>query len=398
MTEHHAISRRAFTLGLGLAALSPFVSLPETAGLGLPVRAAFAEDAATASVSLDNFVIRLRPAGYFRTASVNQDGNVRGNVCHLFNDGTSSKLILENVTTKNDDTNWYAIRTLLNFEEHKKTGYSIWSVDDDSDKDGKVIHVWGGEYDNKPSRAFAFERQSNGTYIIRDRTVEKETEKKDIKYLAIESNGEDQDNNKICHKSKSIPWELELIGYDMKKNDATVSSLDWITYSSYVDGPCWMKYVDDNKFLDELSIPGTHDSGTCSVDNDTEPQSSQVKCQQDYIPTQLLEGIRYFDIRLGKGDDPGIDHGDYYLLKKRRVLYASFRCHRLLQNVFERKPDRSAHHACITRQPTKVLRRLSPRFWTTTPNCSIRRAESPRYTRCAERSFCCVDLGSPATV
>ncbi len=316
MTEHHAISRRAFTLGLGLAALSPLASLPETAALGIGPRAAFADDAATASVSLDNFVIRLRPAGYFRTASVNEDGNVIGNVCHLFNDGTSSKLILENVTTKNDDTNWYAIRTLLNFEEHKKTGYSIWSVDGDSDKDGKVIHVWSGEHDGKPSRSFAFDRQLNGTYIIRDRTVEKETEKKDIKYLAIESNGKDQDNNKICHKSESIPWELELIGYDMKKNDATVSSLDWITYSSYVDGPCWMKYVDDNKFLDELSIPGTHDSGTCSVDNDTEPQSSQVKCQQDYIPTQLLEGIRYFDIRLGKGDDPGIDHGIFYLLKK----------------------------------------------------------------------------------
>lgn len=316
MTEHRAISRRAFTLGLGLAALSPLASLPETAAPGIPLRAAFADDTPRPAKHLGNFVIRLRPAGYFRTASVNQDGNVRGNVCHLFNDGTSSKLILENVTTKNDDTNWYAIRTLLNFEEHKKTGYSIWSVDDDSDKDGKVIHVWGGEYDNKPSRAFAFERQSNGTYIIRDRTVEKETEKKEIKYLAIESNGKDQDNNKICHKSKSIPWELELIGYDMKKNDATVSSLDWITYSSYVDGPCWMKYVDDNKFLDELSIPGTHDSGTCSVDNDTEPQSSQVKCQQDYIPTQLLEGIRYFDIRLGKGDDPGIDHGIFYLLKK----------------------------------------------------------------------------------
>lgn len=102
----------------------------------------------------------------------------------------------------------------------------------------------------------------------------------------------------------------------MDKTNATVSSIDWKTYSSYVDGPCWMKYVEDNKYLDELSIPGTHDSSTCSVDNDTEPQSSQVKCQQDYIPTQLLEGIRYFDIRLGKGDNPGIDHGDYYLLKK----------------------------------------------------------------------------------
>ena len=312
MTEHHAISRRAFTLGLGLAALSPFVSPPETAGLGLPVRAAFADDATTASANLNNFVIRLRPASYFRTASVNEDGNVIGNVCHLFNDGTSSKLILENVTTKNDDTNWYAIRTLLNFEEHKKTGYSIWSVDGDSDKDGKVIHVWSGEYDNKPSRAFAFEPQSNGTYVIRDRT----NEKKDFNYLAIEKDGKDQDNNKICHKRKSIPWELELVGYDMGKINTTVRSIDWTTYSSYVDGPCWMKYVDNNKFLDELSIPGTHDSGTCSVDNDTEPQSSQAKCQQDYIPTQLLEGVRYFDIRLGKGENPGIDHGACYLRKK----------------------------------------------------------------------------------
>lgn len=315
MTEHHAISRRAFTLGLGLAALSPFVSLPETAGLGLPVRAAFAEDAPTPAATLDKFVIRLRPAGYFRTASVNEDGNVIGNVCHLFNDGTSNKLILEHVETDTDNRNWYAIRTLLNFEEHKKTGYSIWSVDGDSDKDGKVIHVWSGEHDGKPSRSFAFDRQSNGTYIIRDRT----NEKKDINYLAIEKDGKDQDNNKICHKRKSIPWELELVGYDKGEINTTVRSIDWIKYSSYVDGPCWMKYVDGNKYLDELSIPGTHDSSTCSVDNDTEPQTSLAKCQQDYIPTQLLEGIRYFDIRLGKNNengDPGIDHGICYLLKK----------------------------------------------------------------------------------
>lgn len=315
MTEHHAISRRAFTLGLGLAALSPFVSLPETAGLGLPVRAAFAEDAPTPADTLDNFVIRLRPAGYFRTASVNEDGNVIGNVCHLFNDGTSNKLILEHVATDTDNTNWYAIRTLLNFEEHKKTGYSIWSVDGDSDKDGKVIHVWSGEYDHKDSRAYTFDPQSDGTYIIRDRIYTKNS----INYLAIESKGKDQDNNKICQKKYPIPWELELVGYSMDKTNATVSSIDWTTYSSYVDGPCWMSHVDDNKYLDELSIPGTHDSGTCSVDNDTEPQSSQAKCQQDYIPTQLLEGIRYFDIRLGKDDkngDPGIDHGRCYLLKK----------------------------------------------------------------------------------
>ena len=315
MAEHHAISRRAFTLGLGLAALSPLASLPETAAPGIPLRAAFADDTPKPAEHLGNFVIRLRPAGYFRTASVNEDGNVIGNVCHLFNDGTSSKLILEHVATDTENTNWYAIRTLLNFEEHKKTGYSIWSVDGDSDKDGKVIHVWSGEHDGKASRSFAFVRQSNGTYIIRDRT----NEKKDINYLAIEKDGKDQDNNKICHKRKSIPWELELVGYSMDKTNATVSSIDWTTYSSYVDGPCWMSHVDGSKYLDELSIPGTHDSGTCSVDNDTEPQTSLAKCQQDYIPTQLLEGIRYFDIRLGKNDkngDPGIDHGICYLHKK----------------------------------------------------------------------------------
>ena len=315
MTEHHAISRRAFTLGLGLAALSPLASLPETAMLGISPRTAFADGTAKPADSLDNYVIRLRPAGYFRTASVNEDGNVIGNVCHLFNDGTSSKLILEHVATDTDNTKWYAIRTLLNFEEHQKTGYSIWSVDGDSDKDGEVIHVWSGEHDDKPSRSFAFDRQQNGTYIIRDRT----NEDKDINYLAIEKDGKDQDDNKICHKRKSIPWELELVGYDMGKTNATVSSIDWIKYSSYVDGPCWMSHVDDNKYLDELSIPGTHDSSTCSVDNDTEPQTSLVKCQQDYIPTQLLEGIRYFDIRLGgnnEHDDPGIVHGRGYLFKK----------------------------------------------------------------------------------
>ena len=132
----------------------------------------------------------------------------------------------------------------------------------------------------------------------------------------MEKDGKDQDNNKICHKRKSIPWELELVGYDKGEINTTVRSIDWITYSSYVDGPCWMSHVDGSKYLDELSIPGTHDSSTCSVDNDTEPQTSLAKCQQDYIPTQLLEGIRYFDIRLGKGDNPGIDHGICYLLKK----------------------------------------------------------------------------------
>lgn len=65
MAEHHAISRRAFTLGLGLAALSPLASLPETAAPGIPLRAAFADDTPKPAEHLGNFVIRLRPAAIF---------------------------------------------------------------------------------------------------------------------------------------------------------------------------------------------------------------------------------------------------------------------------------------------------------------------------------------------
>ena len=345
MTEHHAISRRAFTLGLGLAALSPLASLPETATLGIPLRAAFADDAATASVSLDKFVIRLRPAGYFRTASVNQDGNIKGNVCHLFNDGTSSKLILEHVVTDTKNTNWYAIRTLLNFEEHKKTGYSIWSVDGDSDKDGKVIHVWSGEHDGKASRSFALDRQLNGTYIIRDRT----NEEKDINYLAIEKDGKDQDNNKICHKRKSIPWELELVGYSMDKTNATVSSIDWITYSSYVDGPCWMSYVDGNKFLDELSIPGTHDSGTCSVDNDTEPNPPKQNASRITSPRSCSKAFAILIFDSERVRTPASTTELVTCSKKTGTLCISPMSSGTSIR-FERKPDRSAHHARVAGQ------------------------------------------------
>lgn len=37
MTEHHAISRRAFTLGLGLAALSPYFLLNDRTVARVPL-------------------------------------------------------------------------------------------------------------------------------------------------------------------------------------------------------------------------------------------------------------------------------------------------------------------------------------------------------------------------
>lgn len=57
---------------------------------------------------------------------------------------------------------------------------------------------------------------------------------------------------------------------------------------------CWMKKLNGNLYLNEITIPGSHDAGTKYV---TLPFFS--KCQGEGIYEQLLNGYRYLDIRLG---------------------------------------------------------------------------------------------------
>ena len=63
--------------------------------------------------------------------------------------------------------------------------------------------------------------------------------------------------------------------------------------------PDWMSLVDPTRHLSELTIPGTHDSGTYyTPDPGTQTQTMD-------IPTQLEVGIRALDIRLGGWANPG---------------------------------------------------------------------------------------------
>jgi len=54
----------------------------------------------------------------------------------------------------------------------------------------------------------------------------------------------------------------------------------------------WMSYLDNNKSLTELSIPGTHDSSTYNTTN------SLSKCQTYSIVDQLSVGVRFLDLRV----------------------------------------------------------------------------------------------------
>lgn len=299
MTEHHAISRRAFTGPRACGVVTTCKPARNRSAGHSPASGICRQHTRTVGQP-PQFRHSPSPRGIFshREQPRRQAFAATSVTCLTTARPTSSSLR----TTKNDDTNWYAIRTLLNFEEHKKRATATFGRSTTTRTKMERSSTYGAA-SMTTSPAALLRSSVNQTEPTSSETARsKETEEKDIKYLAIESNGKDQDNNKICHKSKSIPWELELIGYDMKKNDATVSSLDWMHVQQLRRRTMLDEIRRRQQVPRRLSIPGTHDSGTCSVDNDTEPPIlAKVKCQQDYIPTQLLEGIHYFDIRLRKG-------------------------------------------------------------------------------------------------
>lgn len=63
--------------------------------------------------------------------------------------------------------------------------------------------------------------------------------------------------------------------------------------NDYSDIEPWMKKVDDNTLINDLSIPGTHDSGATHSIFDI-----AGKCQDLSINEQVNMGVRFFDIRL----------------------------------------------------------------------------------------------------
>jgi 1-phosphatidylinositol phosphodiesterase len=74
--------------------------------------------------------------------------------------------------------------------------------------------------------------------------------------------------------------------FEIRKND------------TYTD---WMSNIDGNRLLSEISMPGTHDSGTYKLHKDSITDTYAVT--QDFsILTQLNSGVRVLDIRLGYTD------------------------------------------------------------------------------------------------
>ncbi|MBE0648178.1 MAG: hypothetical protein IH596_10370 [Bacteroidales bacterium] len=80
----------------------------------------------------------------------------------------------------------------------------------------------------------------------------------------------------------------------------------------------WMASIDGEHYLNEFTIPGTHD---CAADEHTSKQGAaagNVICQDYYISNQMNLGVRWFDIRLHLDTHNGVltaFHWHYYLHK-----------------------------------------------------------------------------------
>lgn len=71
----------------------------------------------------------------------------------------------------------------------------------------------------------------------------------------------------------------------------------------------WLRDIDENKYIHQITIPGTHDSGTYTTD------FNYTQCQTLSITKQLEFGIRFLDIRCAEENNVfqihhGIDHLD----------------------------------------------------------------------------------------
>lgn len=85
--------------------------------------------------------------------------------------------------------------------------------------------------------------------------------------------------------------EVFVLGWDAKNSR-------FYALASRQSAPDWMSFLDGNKKLTDLTIPGTHD--TCAY---TVPLNVGAACQTMDVAGQLHAGIRYLDMRLKRGSD-----------------------------------------------------------------------------------------------
>lgn len=243
----------------------------------------------------DGVTVRIHPADHNSALNIRDNGRGPGqNVVQLFNTGDSCRLYL----TKADENSYYIdyfdgaddySPSTKRFDLSDKGGYG---------NSGNVVHVVKGNR-TATNKRWMFIRNSDGTYYVQN--------KRSGLYWDLENNNYDN-KNKLCQRAmqSAQKWEIEIVAADGNNSINDVKPYDSYSFTSgkkQVTASNWMSCLPDDLYITDLSIPGTHDSGTAH----TATCNSSAQCQQLSIHDQMYSGIRYFDLRIGP--DMRIVHG-----------------------------------------------------------------------------------------
>ena len=240
---------------------------------------------------LDGVTVRFRPHGSHKPLAIKHDGADKQNCAHLYYLGRSSRFYLKSA---DEDSYYIYFYTDFNKAKHKEDGDCRLDIDDDGgyDREGNVVHVVSGN-EKAMNKRWQIVSAGDGTYHIRN--------KRSRQYWSLSDLEKPKKNGtKLVQRKAPLDWDIEIVNEGEKQALADIKPYDSLNFTykgEEVTSLNWMSKLPDELPITELSIPGTHDAGTCNMGSATSKQD-----QQYHIDDLLRAGVRHLDVRTGGGD------------------------------------------------------------------------------------------------
>ena len=236
-------------------------------------------------------------------------GTADGNDIQTWKYGVSDKFYIENEETKSNGTSYVRIQC-KDFRE--SAGGRYWDIEGRSKKTGGNVHVWN--YKKSASQWFYLEEDNDGdpeTFFLKNMNsnlyiVPRNYFKDPKSNCGEKRNSWSEEGCNLEQSNYAFRWRIQVLNRD--------AANDMGKTDKYAN---WMGLLPDNRRLAELSIPGTHDSGTANVEGSWNSSFNIVSCQKYFIEQQLYAGVRSLDIRTAWNNDSNdmvLVHGKDYMV------------------------------------------------------------------------------------
>ena len=221
-------------------------------------------------------------------------GTANGNDVQTWRYGVSDKFYIENLEF--DGWRSYVRIQCKNFRE--SDGGRYWDIEGRSKKSGANLHVWS--YKKSASQWFYLEQdndgdpetfyicnKNSGLYLVPENYFQ--NPRNDCSKNKKHDNSWSEQGCNVVQSNFAFRWRIQVLNRDAAGSEDKYAN--------------WMGLLPDDRYLAQINIPGTHDSGTANVEGSWNSSMNVVSCQKYFIQEQLYAGIRSLDIRTAWNDD-----------------------------------------------------------------------------------------------